>query len=322
MDQIRKRKTKYIVPRTPSDEVIDQVEKGSRFIVVEDDMDDVPDGYMLLNMEYKGESFKALVPKRLVFYLANPGEGEDVDGALDDVSDFYGEAEKYEDNVMEGGGTNVQEAHLTTIAREAYKTYVVNKLTKDGRDFDDTVLEDLLLKDDYIEKRAKAMAAVCLGKTVEELKASDLKDVVKHVTIREKRTEKLTREEFKQITCWAGSHYEIKDEYRHNSDVSYDIDRRHDRGHTVGIKTVHKIEVEVFDEKIRNLEKDIMDYWKRQGRPIKRHDSAILRQYVNIKYIAKENKDAQLDIAPPPGLDDKEVKRLMDEAFGKEKRNE
>lgn len=319
MEQVTKRKTKYIVPRTPSDEVMDQVEKGSKFIVVDDDMDDVPEGYMLLNMEYKGDQFKALVPKRLVFYLANPGEGDDVDGALDDISDFYGEAEKYEDDVMEGGGTNIQEAHLTTIARESYKTYVINKLTKNGKDFEESVLEDLCLKDDYVEKRAKAMAAVCLGKTVEELKAAKLDDIIKHVTIREKRTEKLSREEFKKITCWAGSHYEIKDEYRRDQDVSYNIEHRHNRGYKVGTKTIHKIEVEVFDEKIKKLEKEIMAYWQKKGKPIKRHDLAVLRQYVNIKYIAKENKDAQLDIAPPPGLNAKEVQQLIEETFGKKK---
>src|SRR5207249_8723320 len=49
-----------------------------KFIIVENEFDKtlVPKGYTLIDMRHKGDSFKTLVPQNLIFYMANPGEGD------------------------------------------------------------------------------------------------------------------------------------------------------------------------------------------------------------------------------------------------------
>ena len=91
-----------VIRRLPSNEVLDQVSKGNKFIIVNEDFDPnlVPQGYTLINMKYKNESFRTLVPQSLLFFMANPGEG-DSDQALEQIADFYGEAEDYEDELIE-----------------------------------------------------------------------------------------------------------------------------------------------------------------------------------------------------------------------------
>ena len=300
------RKT-VIVRRTPSAEVLEQVTRGNKFVIVEEEFDQnfVPQGYTLIDMKYKDDSFKALVPQSLLFYMANPGEG-DLEDALDQISDFYGEAEDYEDDMIENGATSVQEANWATLARSAYGTYLINKLvtTKgddDGApDFDDETLKQLDLDDKYVAERVKAIAALTLGKNVGELKKYGIDSVLKHVTIRDNKTEKLTRAEFDKITCWAGSHYEIKEEYKGDNDgIEYQIDRLHSRGHKEGIKIIKKRDIQVLDSKIVELEDEIEKYRKEKHGEVGRHDKNLLRQYANLAYIAKENPKAQLDVMPP-----------------------
>ena len=300
------RKT-VIVRRTPSAEVLEQVTRGNKFVIVEEEFDQnfVPQGYTLIDMKYKDDSFKALVPQSLLFYMANPGEG-DLEDALDQISDFYGEAEDYEDDMIENGATSVQEANWATLARSAYGTYLINKLvtTKgddDGApDFDDETLKQLDLDDKYVAERVKAIAALSLGKNQEEIKKYGIDSVLKHVTIRDNKTEKLTRAEFDKITCWAGSHYEIKEEYKGDNDgIEYQIDRLHSRGHKEGIKIIKKRDIQVLDSKIVELEDEIEKYRKEKHGEVGRHDKNLLRQYANLAYIAKENPKAQLDVMPP-----------------------
>ncbi|HLC56079.1 MAG TPA: hypothetical protein VJJ23_02475, partial [Candidatus Nanoarchaeia archaeon] len=53
------RKT-VIVRRTPSAEVLEQVTRGNKFVIVEEEFDQnfVPQGYTLIDMKYKDDSFK------------------------------------------------------------------------------------------------------------------------------------------------------------------------------------------------------------------------------------------------------------------------
>jgi hypothetical protein len=133
----------------------------------------------------------------------------------------------------------------------------------------------------------------------EEIKKAELNDLLKHVIINKKTVEELSKEEFKNITCWAGSHYEIKDEYKNRDDVQYQIEYKHDRKYMQGKKTIHKKDIVVFDAKIRELEKEIRERRKKKGDNIKRHDEMMIRQYINMAYIAKENPKAQLEVTPP-----------------------
>jgi hypothetical protein len=159
-----KQKPKFVFKRTPSAEVMAEVEKGNKFIVLDGDIDDIPDGYMLINLPFKGQSYRTLIPQTLMFYFANPGEG-DVDDALEEISDFYGCVEDEEDESIGNGDTSVQETDWATISKNRYTIYLINKLCRhrkgeydDGEpipEFDDDTLDSLSLRDDFVEQRRR-----------------------------------------------------------------------------------------------------------------------------------------------------------------------
>ena len=291
-----------VIRRMPGPEVLEALRQGKKFIVVDRDFDTVPFGYAMIDMMYRGDSFRTLVPQSLLFYMANPGEG-DSDDALDEISDFYDEVKGFEHGLMEDSARSVQGANWATLARNAYEVYLINKLTKGGEgnpdvfDFDDGVLEGLGLKDDYVAERAKAIAAIALDKSPENVKKYGLRSVLRHVTVRERVEEELPIEEFDAVACWAGSHYEIRDEYRSNPDVEYQIDCRHDKEHKAGKRIVHQRSEEFLDKDISRLEGEIASYRSQNG-GIGRHDANLTRVYINLAHIAQENHRAQLPIQP------------------------
>lgn len=298
------------IQRTPSTKVLDEIRHGRKFIIVDNTFTTsmIPLGYMLIDMQYRTESFKTLVPQQLLFYLANPGEGKGVDDALDEIRDFYSDVERFEDDKLEENGNSVQGTNWAVTARNAYQTYLINKLiigTKGNADiplWNEDALKSLNLDDEYVARRVRAIAALALGKTKEsDLRKYDLGDVVKHVTVNERKVEQLTKQEFDEITCWAGSHYNIKDEYKNTPNVEYNIDRMHDMDHKVGSKVTHKHEEIVLDVKISELEKEIETYRKEKNGSLGVHDQMLLRTYTNITYIAKENSSKQLEIKPRTG---------------------
>jgi hypothetical protein len=297
------------VQRTPSGKVLEEIKHGRKFIIVDDAFNTsmILLGYMLIDMQYKKESFKTLVPQQLLFYLANPGEGG-INDALDEIRDFYSDIEKFEDEKLEGNGSSVQGTNWAVTARNAYQTYLINKLTTATKGdenkplWNEDVLQSLNIKDEYIDRRLRAIASICLGKTDEaSLKKYNLGDVLKHVTINERKVEQLNKEEFESVTCWAGSHYDLKEEFRHNPDVSYDIERKHDKEHMVGERVTHKREQLVLDKRIADLESEIDNYRKEKNGAIGVHDDMLLRAYTNVTYIAKENPSKQLELKPKTG---------------------
>lgn len=311
MELETKVRTKTIIRRLPSQDVRAEIQKGNKFIIVQNDFDlnYIPIGYTLIDMKYKDNSFKTLVPQSLLFYMANPGEG-DIDDALDEISGFYGEAKDFEDDMIENGETSVQGTNWATLARTSYDTYLINRLVKGkkrGRDengepipeFNQDVLNQLDLFDPYVAQRLKAIAAVALGKNIDEVKKYDISDVLRHITIREDSIEELTVDEFKDVTCWAGSHYELKPEYKNLEGVEYRIEHKHNKSHMVGVKKTTLKEWEVFDAKIGGLEEEINNYRSQKRGNIGEHDPALLRQYANLAYITPENPKARLDISPP-----------------------
>jgi len=134
---------------------------------------------------------------------------------------------------------------------------------------------------------------------VDEVKRYNIGDVLRHVTVNERKVENLTREEFDRITCWAGSHYELKDEYKGGGDTEYQIAQRHDTNHKVGKKIIKKQDVEVFDASIDGLEQEIDAYRREKHGELGRHDRNLIRMYANIGYIAREDPDVQLPVTPP-----------------------
>ncbi|TSC65081.1 MAG: hypothetical protein G01um101477_628 [Candidatus Doudnabacteria bacterium Gr01-1014_77] len=300
LDEHLQQQKKIIVRRYPSAEALAQVEIGKKFIVVQDDFDPsfVPQGYTLIDMKHKNSSFKTLVPQSLLFYMANPGEGEP-EGALEEIADFYGETKGFEDDLIENGDTSVQEANWANLARGSYHTYLVNRLVKHRKgerdvegepvpEFNPEVLAQLDLSDPYVSQRVKVMAALALEKTADQIKTHDVKDVLKHVTLNYK--ERVKRKELTEVKCWAGSHYKIKHEYR-------TVDGIEERQETYS----------ALNTQIGELESQIDVYRKQKhSGNVGRHDGALIRQYVNLAHIIPENPRAQLDISPPEKISEEQ----------------
>ena len=297
---------KIVIRRTPSPEISDRIRQGKKFIVVEDsfDLGNIPNGYSLVDVKYKGSSFKTLIPQSLIFYMANPGEGS-IDDALDEISDFYGDVEDFEEDIMRENGTSVQETDWAVMARGSYRTYLINKLVKSGRknnegepvpEFKIDELNRLRLYDPEVKKITKAIAALALGKSIEDVGEYSVDGVLRHVTFTEVKTEQLSREEFDRITCWAGSHYEIKPEFK---DEGYKIEKRHDRDFKTGTRIITR--TRTVEAEIRKFEDEIEQIRKEKGDEIGRHDRALVRQYVNLVHIANVDSGNQLDIMPSEG---------------------
>lgn len=306
----------YRPAKTAGPEVDGQIQLGKKCIVVQDDIDDafIPDNYTLIDMWYGSENFKVLVPQKVLFYIANEGEGNDED-ALDDLADFYDESIDIEDDAMERGELSVTKAHWSTLGRSAYKTYCINKLVTHGNgrdddgeplaDFDSKIIDSLDLNDEYVDHLVKAIAGLALDKSDSELKAYNIDRLVKHVSVGKTKKLEISKEEFEKITCWAGSHYEIKDEYRTgNESTKYHIEKRHDREFMKGTKEVRFTET-VDEVTIREFERKIDKYRQNKGSTVGKHDHNLIRTYVNLKYVAAENKNKQLEIIPPINWDAK-----------------
>lgn len=296
-----------VIRRAPAPEALEAIRNGKKFIVVDSEFphDAVPLGYMIVDMRYRSESFRALVPQRLLFFLANPGEG-DTDNALDEITDFYREIEDDEDDRLEENGTSVQGTNWAVSARNAYNTYLVNKLTQgvqgdpNAPAWNRETIARLDLDDEYVARRVRAIAALCLGKTQEaDLRKYNVGDVVRHVTINERRVENLSREEFNHVTCWAGSHYEIKEEYRRDPNVEYRIDRVHDTNHKIGQKITKRRDVAVLDATIAGIEAEIAAHRQMLHGSLGLHDRNLIRTYANIVHIAPEDPLHQLETKPP-----------------------
>ena len=136
LEQRIKDRKKFILNRPISEDVSKDIAQGKKFIIVDKDLDYIPLGYMLVDMKYKEDSFKVLIPQSLLYFLANPGEG-DVDNALDEIADFYENVQDYEDALLEENESSVQGTNWAVTARSAYSTYLINKLTKhNGYDMD------------------------------------------------------------------------------------------------------------------------------------------------------------------------------------------
>lgn len=296
---------KRVIRRLPTPEVLEQIGQGKKFIIVEHAFDPayLPDNYMVIDIQYRGESLKTVVPMNVMIYMSNPGEG-DLDDALDEISDFYDEVKDFQNEHLENGDTSIQSTNWAGVARNSYSTYLINKLTQANEDdadvpeWNEETIEELDLHDDYVAQRVRAIAAVALGLDEKQVKAYDVGDVLRHVTVNERKEVPLTQEEFDQVACYAGSHYEVKPEFRGKDDVEYRIEHSYDRNHKVGKKIIKKHEVTVFDADIASLEQEIETHRKEKHGSLGRHDKNLIRQYANIAHIAKENPDCQLPVHP------------------------
>ena len=302
--QLEQRVQTVVIRRIPPEQALQEIRNGNKFVVVEREFDAnfVPDGYTLIKLNYKQDTMNALVPQSLLFFMVNPGEGNSND-ALEEIADFYSDAKNFEGDRIDQGETSIQESVWTTNARSSYQTYLINKLVKSSNKRDDNgeplpefnsdTLNELDLNDDYVIQRVKAMAALMLKKSSEELKEYGIDNVLNHMSINKRgKTLPLSREEFNHIFCDCGSHYELRQEFNHNPDFE-------DSPHRGGTKTQLRQNISVIKETVAQLEKEITDYRVGKHGSVGRHDILLMKAYANMKYIAKEDPTAQLDIMPP-----------------------
>lgn len=285
----QRQKVKQVTRRASTpDEVKQQLDQGRKLVFVDKDMD-VPDNYVLLTVNFRGQKVRAVIPAQTVYFMAHPGEGG-VGNALDDIADFYGEAEEYEDQDLGRGEPSVQKTDITTAARTAYEVYLINKLTQDGKNFDSSEVARLGLETPYINERVRGIAAICLGKSVSELQRSKLETILTHKTLSYAQDGFADHSETEsyQVKCDCGSHYELRTKYR-------TVTRRKRELQT---KTV---DVDSIEQKVEGLEQEIEQYRITHGQVIGRHDKNLIRAYTNLAYIAQENPSAQLDINPLGG---------------------
>lgn len=278
LEGMLRERQKTIVRPASVDEAIEKTKQGKRFIPVDDSFGtgNLPDGYLLTHTMYQGKKFSVLMPRQAFWYMANAGEGGDLDSALDEVADLYSDIKDVEKEFFINGDTIVQEVDWATLSRENYTTYLINKLTKNGKDFDKNTMEEICANDSYVDDRCRAIASLVLDKKANEITKSSLVDLLVHKTSIEWQ-EPGTEEE--RLRCDCGSHYEYR---------------------TV-VKRVMKTKTETSESisgEVSRFESEIENYVenkKGQGR----HDPALIRQYINLAYIAKENPAAQLEITPP-----------------------
>lgn len=291
----KKLQQKYVA--RSSEDVAAYVGKKQKLIVVEKPLETIPQGYTQVTMAYRGEKHIFLIPEKAKFYMANPGEdGKPLD-ALDEIADFYAECSDFEHELKLGGTFSVTQTNVSTLARNSYAVWAINQLVKQQQgsetpEWNEEELERLGVNDAYVSERLQGIAALMLGKNVQDLQEAGLEDLLVHKTVQGTYKEILSEKEFDQITCWAGSHYELKSEYRN---AGYDIERRHDTGHKKGWKISHEKEFSHLPS-IEKLEQEIEEHRQNQGKEITRHDKALLRTLVNMKYITKEDATKQLDV--------------------------
>ena len=286
---------KYLA-RTKED-VARFVGKKQKLVVLENALDKIPFGYVQVTMMYKSERHIVLIPEKAKYFMANPGEDGDPLDALDELADFYEECKDFEGELLFKGEVSVPQTNVSMLARNSYGIWAINKLVtqkQSGEEpkWNEKELERLGVNDQYIDERLRGIAAIMLGKDVKEVQAAGLKDILVHKDVKGTFKEVLTEKEFDEVTCWAGSHYELKKQFQGNG---YKIEHRHDTGFKKGWK--------VFDEKefvhlpaIEQLEREIHERQKQLGKESTHHDKALLRTYANLKYIAKEDPNKQLDV--------------------------
>jgi hypothetical protein len=279
----------------PPPDIEAAVRQGRKVIFVDRDLPTVPPGYTLVPLRYvrgdgQEQHLRVLLPKTVIWYYVNKEGGDDRE-ALDELAAVYDELGREEGRLMvDGHLPNAPQADLAMNTRETYRVRLMNMLLSVAGDgFRDDAIRGLMLDDPYIANRAKAIAALKLGKKPGDLKPAerqDLEAILVHknaITIMDR--ERITREKQLAVRCHAGSHWEYKTETCAASSVET-VTRREEHSELRG--------------RIQDLEAGIQDYWRMKGRTASPHDLALLREYINLAFIHKEDPAADLDVAPPP----------------------
>jgi hypothetical protein len=273
--------SKIKIPTRSSPQVYEDLKAGKKFIAVEQDFDEwsLPNGYLVITTDYDGQAFRAVVPTSTAVWIANRGEtpgGTDLDEILDDLAEATNDVREFERELISEGDINTQETNWKMQLVGAYETYLVNKITKPhGNDvrFDHKALDELGLTNSEVEKRLKAIAAICKGISPEEVQVSDdLSSVLYHETridYEEEITQSYT------VSCDCGSHIEYQTAYRK-------------------VLQKHSMKANLYHPQIDQLKSKINDL--RKDLPKGRHDDNLINLYINLRYM-KEEPDKWLPIS-------------------------
>ena len=277
-DVIFRQTERVEVPIIPSPEIELRIRQGKKFIFVDNDYDPeaVPDGFSLVEHAYRGNIFKAIIPHSVLYHMGNNGDNSK--NALRELSDFCKEGADYE----EKGKISAQGINWITRGKDSYVTHLTTILTSakraNGKEeivFNNEAVKHLMLDQPYIEQRLKAIAAIALGADVKEIqKIPDLSQIAIHVSdiphIEETVVPSFVR-------CECGSHIEVRQQYV--------------------IKSVIKnSSLETIDLNMHKLEQEIYEYIGKNGSKLDDEDHNLIRQRINLEYIAYKNPGAQLPI--------------------------
>ena len=285
LKQKLQRQRQYIARR--QEDIATYVGRNQKLIVLEAPIDNVPDGYTQVTMSYKNEKHTFLIPQKAKLFMANPGENGKPLDALDELADFYEECGDFEHELMIGGSFNTPQVNVSTLARNSYQTWTINQLVrqKGGSEmpiWDEKELERLGVKDSYVDTRLKGIAATMLGKNAAQLKSAGLEDILEHstLTVRDEIVSVQDGYKIVQVYCDCGSHFE----YRAKQIPVYRDEH-----------TIEKVDYTALPQ-IERMETEIKEHRQKKGMEQTRHDQALLRTYLNLKYIAKEDPSKQLDV--------------------------
>lgn len=245
----------------PPSGIEEAIRQGRKVIFVDRDLATVPAGYTLVPLRYirgdgQEQQVRALLPKSVIWYYVNK-EGGDDQQALDELAEVYNELGREEGQLMiDGHLPNAPQADIAINTRETYRVRLMNLLLAQGGDgFRDDAIKDLMLDDPYVANRAKAIAALKLGKKPEDLKPAerqDLEAILVHknaITIMDR--ERVTRKKELAVRCHAGSHWEYKTESQAVSSIEM-VTRREEHPELRG--------------RIEGIEADIQAYWRSKDR--------------------------------------------------------
>jgi len=166
--------------------------------------------YTTINFNYihQGEKKTEIVqvPNVLLSALMNPGETNlrPLD-AMRIIEEFYKETITPElDNAILKGGLEMSTAMLSSLVQESYRAHSVVAATER------TVSKELFFEDDEVKKCFRLVAALILGKSVEEISELDLDKTTVFVTRTERELVLTPKVELKttKLLCDSGSHPE------------------------------------------------------------------------------------------------------------------
>lgn len=285
-----------------------KVKEGKRFIPLKNGETYSHPAYEKIVTNYGEEKFTVLVKREGLTCVLNPGDGRDLadlEDILDEITGLYGEELEFEKECIRNAKTNLGEAFITGITRNAYPENILNGLTKDGKNFDPDMIKELGFDDPYVENRIQTIASLALGKSKDEIKETvDLSSMLLHVDVFDTKAKKLTKKELERITtyCSSSSHYRLKDEYANDSEWEYDIQdhyRFRSSPHSGTKKRKKPVKQQVFNPDIQKLENEIVERRKEKvGQPTPNY-VGILREYINLKFIRAENPSAALPVIMP-----------------------